>query len=77
MLDHLIYAAALTIEFNSPTYSVPEGEMEDLIVELNRVADRDIIVMVTTSDGTAEGWFSFLCLLYNLKDYDRWFPWRK
>ena len=49
------FCVALVINFNPSGYSGSEGESVTLMAMLNRPADREITVTVTTQDGTAQG----------------------
>ena len=42
----------LTIAFSSATYTVREGDTVDITVNVDPVADREVVVMVETTDGT-------------------------
>ena len=44
--------AKLTVAFSAATYTVDEGDTADITVNVNPVADRDVIVIVHITDGT-------------------------
>ena len=53
--DDIIYAAVLTVEFSTAEYVVNEGENGSFTIELSLQADRNVSVMLNTTDGSARG----------------------
>ena len=45
----------LDVGFESPSYDGMEGDTADLVITLNRPADRDITVVLNTSPDSATG----------------------
>ena len=45
----------LTVQFDPESYSVNEGQVAELMLVLNRAADRDVMVDFTTVDDSAIG----------------------
>ena len=59
--------AAVIVEFGQTFYSVEEGDIANLIVVTNRVADRDMEVDLATFDGTTVcKWMNVVFILVNL-----------
>ena len=60
LFGNVIYAAVLTVEFNTTEYTVNEQETGVFLLELSTSADRNVSVILTTSDQSAQSKLFFI-----------------
>ena len=53
LFHNIIYAAVLSVEFNTTEYTVNEQETGVFLLGLSTSADRNVSVVLTTSDQSA------------------------
>ena len=76
-IDNLIYATDLTVQFIPTLYTLDESGtgnrnkrniegIDEFTIQLSNRADREVLVILTTFDGTAQGILFSSCDIYLL-----------